>query len=212
MQVRVLVGAGLVIAAAAVAVALSESKERLAGSNNLSAPQFVATVPAGGQACQGGEFVPGEAARLRLLVGTFTKPTPPLEVAIRAPGRDPLRGRLAGGGAEGYVEVPLDRTTSPVAGATVCVRNAGARRIVIGGFPTEPEIAAGIGRRRAAGKMRLEYLRPGRESWWALAPTVAHRFGLGKADFLGDWTLAAAAVLLLSAWVLAVRLLVRPRP
>lgn len=93
----------------------------------------------------------------------------------------------------------------------MCVRNGGGRRIVIAGFPTRRAIAALVGGRRAGGKMRFEYIRPGRESWWALAPTVAHRFGVGKAGFIGDWTLTAAAILLLVAWLAAVRLLVRPR-
>jgi hypothetical protein len=211
MRVRVLVGAALALVLAAVAVALSESKERLAGTNDLRAAEFVATLPAGARACQAGEFVPGDGARLRLLVGTYERPVPPLEVEIRSPAGSRLRGKLPGGAREGYVEVPLERTTTPVSGATVCVRNGGDHRIVIAGFRTSRRVVAVVGGRRARGNMRFEYMRPGRESWWALAPTVAHRFGLGKAGFMGDWTLAAAAVLLLLAWIAAIRLLVTPR-
>jgi hypothetical protein len=59
------------------------------------------------------------------------------------------------------------------------------------------------------GRISLLYLRAGSETWWQLLPTLARRFGLGKASFFGAWTLPLAALLLLGVWVSAVRLLLR---
>jgi len=59
------------------------------------------------------------------------------------------------------------------------------------------------------GRISVVYLRPGSESWWQLLPTLSQRFGLGKASFFGDWTLATVALLLLGVWVGTVRLLRR---
>jgi hypothetical protein len=209
MRVRVLVGAALVVVVIGVAAALSESKQRLAGSNNVPPSHFVVTVPRGGEACQPGEFVPADSRELRLMVGTYHRPVPRLEVELRAPGAPAVHGVLPAGRTEGWVEIPLERTTGAAPGATLCLRNGGAHRIVVAGTHTGP--FARVGRRRSAGRMRIEYLRPGRESWWALVPTIEHRFGLGKAGFVGGWTLAAVALVLLAAWIGAIWLVVRPR-
>jgi hypothetical protein len=57
------------------------------------------------------------------------------------------------------------------------------------------------------GRIDVVYLRPGRESWWQLLPTLDQRFGLGKASFFGGWTLPALALALLCVWIAAARLL-----
>jgi hypothetical protein len=57
--------------------------------------------------------------------------------------------------------------------------------------------------------MAVVYLRPGRESWWQLLPTLSRRMGFGKALFFGTWTLPVAALLLLGLWIAVGRLLLR---
>ena len=61
----------------------------------------------------------------------------------------------------------------------------------------------------AQGRVRFEWIRPGSESWFALLPTIAHRFGLGRATVAGSLLLPLAALVLLAAWAAAVRLLLR---
>ena len=51
----------------------------------------------------------------------------------------------------------------------------------------------------AGGRIRLEWLRAGEESWFARLPTVAHRFGLGKGIAIGSWLLVLAGVVLVGA-------------
>ena len=86
----------------------------------------------------------------------------------------------------------------------------GSSPVVIGGEagPVDPS-AELIDGRQQPGRISLSYLRRGSESWWQLLPTLSHRFGLGKASLVGDWTLPVAALLLLGVWAAAVRLLIR---
>ncbi len=57
--------------------------------------------------------------------------------------------------------------------------------------------------------MRFEWMRPGSESWFELLPTIAHRFALGRANLAGSLLLPFVALLLLAAWAVAVRLVLR---
>jgi hypothetical protein len=61
----------------------------------------------------------------------------------------------------------------------------------------------------AAGRVRLEWERGGDESWLAIVPTVAHRFGLGKPNAFGSVLLVLALLLVVAAWVVAGRALAR---
>jgi hypothetical protein len=61
----------------------------------------------------------------------------------------------------------------------------------------------------AAGRVRLEWLRPGSESWLEVLPTVAHRFALGRWNPAGTLLLPALALLLVAAWIGAARLVLR---
>jgi hypothetical protein len=91
------------------------------------------------------------------------------------------------------VTIPIERVEDTTNDVEVCVESGPGRRIVLYG---------------QGGAVRFQWLREGRESWVATIPTIAHRFGLGKA-ISGAWLLAFAAALLLAAWVLALRLLTR---
>ena len=57
---------------------------------------------------------------------------------------------------------------------------------------------------RLAGDVRLEWLRPGSESWLEILPTVDRRFGYGKANAFGAWLLPIAGLVLAlaGAWLL----------
>jgi hypothetical protein len=92
----------------------------------------------------------------------------------------------------------------------MCLRVSGALPVVLGGeggsITSNSELVNG---HRQPGRISLIYLRPGDESWWQLLPTLARRFGLGKASFFGEWTLPLLAVLLLCVWVATARLLTR---
>jgi hypothetical protein len=98
------------------------------------------------------------------------------------------------GGDEGYVEVPVQRVEEAVPGAQICISVGASGRTVIYGF---------------AERVRLEWLRPEDESWFALLPTVAHRFSLGRANLLGSLLLPFVGLLVIGASAVAIRVCLR---
>ena len=94
-------------------------------------------------------------------------PTPGLPSLVRAVARTLTRGRLRAGRAEGHVTIPIERWTSAAGrgGLHRGARSGSARRTVP---------------RRTLGQVRFERSRQGEETWPALVPTVADRFGLAK--------------------------------
>jgi hypothetical protein len=196
MAVRFALAAGLVLLLAAVGVTLTHSAPRPAGSNHVPEVEEAAKLErGGGRHCQDGETIPADAAALRLLVGTYGRPVPEVRLsARRASGERVTAGERPAGGNEGHVEIPVERVEDSVSRARVCVRVGGPGRSVLYG---------------AGGRVRLEWMRRGKESWFQLLPTVAHRFGLGRASLAGSLLLPFAALLLLTAWAMVIRLVLR---
>ncbi len=73
------------------------------------------------------------------------------------------------------------------------------------GRTTPPAEATFGGTKPLPGRISIEYLQPGRRSWWSLALSVARRLGLGRAAAgTGNALLVLAlalAVLTLSSWL-----------
>jgi hypothetical protein len=188
------VAAGSLILIAALALVLTDSKQRESGSNNVAELEPVAEIQGSGMRCQRRAPLPADTAAVRILLGTYGAPTPDLEVTATSAGRPIASGILPGGGREGHVDVPLAPVVHQPRTARVCVRIEGDGRTVLYG---------------SSGIVRLEWLRPGRETWLDLAPAVARRFGYGKANAFGAWLLPIAGLVLALAWLLAARILVR---
>jgi hypothetical protein len=210
VRVRVVLAIALLLTAGALALDMSGRAPRTAGSDHVNPLTFAATVPGGHELCQPEIVLPPEAASVSMLVGTFGRPVPALAVRFTdARGALVAHGSLSAGGHEGPVIVPLVRRRGPAAAGTLCITVAGRTNIVLGGEAVPPGASSvRIDSRVAPGRIDVSYLRPGRESWWHLLPTVDERFGLGKASFFGDWTLPVAALLLAGVWAYAVWLLV----
>jgi hypothetical protein len=197
MRIGAVLAAGLVTIAAGLALVLLDSKPRQAGTNYVpEAAEAVTLDRANDTHCQDGQLVPGDAAALRLLIGTDERLSPELGVTVRAGGATITTGRLRRR-PPGRVVVPIDPVDDAQLDAEVCIE---ARRLqkdsraVLYGSP---------------GRVRLEWLREDDESWFELLGTVAHRFGLGKPFVSGAWVLALAFVLLALIWFLALRLVLR---
>jgi hypothetical protein len=193
--------AGVAVLAAVVLLAVRPAT-RLQGTNNVDAQAFVAIVRGQHRFCQPDELIPAGTAAVRLRIGTYGPPGPALHVWFRNPGRlarIATEGRLAAGWTQGDVVVPV-RTVRRATRTRFCLRAATPHRLALAGQPLPGH--------PAEGPVRIEYLRPGRESYVSLFPDIARRFGRGKASWAGSWTLALAAVLVLSALLLAGRALV----
>ena len=211
MRVRLLLGVALLAVTGALVLDMSGRASRQAGSDHISPAVFAATVPAGGLVCQPAPFLPDDAARAQILIGTYGHPVPALRLSlVDAAGSKVASGQVPPGAHEGEVSIALNRVHGAQAAASVCLRIGATTKVALGGEggPVNPtsELVNGAPQ---PGRISLIYLRHGKESWWQLLPTLSRRFGLGKASFFGDWTLALCALLLLGVWVATVRLLIR---
>ena len=195
MRVAAAVAAGAVALLAVLALVLTDSKPRQSGSNYVAELEPVAQVEGDGARCQRGVVLPADTASVRLLLGTYGRPTPTIVVRASDGGRTLTEGTLRGGGREGHVTVPLDPPVdSQTRARRVCVRVEGSGPTVLYG---------------SGGTVRLEFVRPGSESWLDILPVVARRFGYGKANPFGSALIWVAGLVLLLAWIAAGRVLVR---
>jgi hypothetical protein len=211
VRVRVVLAVALALVIGALALDMSGRAPRTAGSDHTAPVGFIATLLGARELCQPQMTLPSDAASVQVLIGTYGLPVPELSVRfLGAGGRVLTGGRLAAGAVQGDVSIPVSYPHGPDTESTMCVRVGGHKRMVLGGnVATAGPSSEEVGGRPEAGRISVEYLRPDRESWWQLLPTLSRRFGLGKSPLFGDWTLAAVALLLLGVWVFTVRLLAR---
>lgn len=211
MRLRVALAAALLCVIGALALDMSGSAPRLSGTNHVNPLAFVVTVPPGGRLCQPAVALPPDTGSVKLLIASYGRPLPTISALLTGEDGERLAsGELARGRKQGYVTIPLEPVRQRVRAGTLCIRFGGTSKLAFGGVG-EPENAASVrvNGHIAEAKVSLYYLRPGSESWWELLPTLAQRFGFGKAAFFGSWTLPLVAFLLLATWVATIRLLVK---
>ena len=106
----------------------------------------------------------------------------------------------------GAITVPLSGSPNRDLGSvTVCLRNASNAAIRVAGS-AGPLVGTRIDEKNVEGAVALEYVREGRESWLALAPTMARRFGLAKASWVGPWTFWLVLTAFVILWTAAIGL------
>jgi hypothetical protein len=197
--VRVALGCGLAAIAVAVAATLSRAPLVVAGTNAIPAKTIVAATKGGVSSCQNGEVLPRGTTAVRLWMTGNTKPGVHVEALS---GLQVVTSGSQGGGWLGKViTVPVARVPRTIRDVQLCFTIDRAVEVVdlLGG----PVRHAAHG--ESTGKMRIEYLRPDPRSWWSLAGSVAHRFGLGRAPAGGEVFLIPLALMalvaVLAAWI-----------
>jgi hypothetical protein len=198
----------LAIAVAGVAI-LARSEPRRSGTNLISNSGFVVPLAPGQQLCEPGELLPGDTGALRLAADSGAYPGPRLRASILAPQGVVSSGELKPGWRSGVIRIPLRRVARTLPSATLCLNNLGSRAVLFGGsVPASGFVIEDAGK-QLGGRLRIEYMRPGSESWLQLLPTLVHRFSLAKSDFVRHWAWIAVLVLMLLAIGLAVRTALR---
>jgi hypothetical protein len=212
MRVRIALALALLAVTAALLVDMSGRAPRISGTDHVSPVHFVAGVPSRGVLCQPGMVLPDDTHSLEVLIGTYGHPVPAIAVSFaNARGVKRATGSLPAGAREGYVRIPIAYSNGDAVPGTLCLKlGKSAHEVVFGGEPVTPGSASEqVDHSPQGGRIAVVYMRGGRESWWQLLGVLDRRFGLGKASLFGDWTLPAAAALLLAVWIAAVRVLAR---
>jgi hypothetical protein len=198
---------GLLAIAAAGLTVLLQSSPRRAGTNLTSDVGLAIHLPPGQALCEPGELIPEDTAALALHAGAGGHPAPALNVVVRGPHGVLSTGSLAAGWRPGAIRIPLRRLTQTVGNATVCVNNAGSSEVDFGGS-VPSGFAIDLAGKPLLGRLRIEYMRPGSETWLQFAPALVRRFSLAKSDLLRHWEWAAVLILMFAAVGLAARTIV----
>jgi hypothetical protein len=204
---RHVVAAGLTGLLVALGVLLAQQEPRRSGSDLTLNGAFVVVLNGGQQACQDQELLPADTSALRLTIGTYGAAGQPLRVSVSgAHGEALTSGGLAAGWRQGVVRIPVAHVSRASDSARLCLSNEGSKPIALAGNYPDPgytmQVAGSTSQER---RLRVDYLRPGRESWFELLPTLIYRFSLGKAGFVRHWAWIAVLALMLAAVTLAVR-------
>jgi hypothetical protein len=201
----------LVVSAIALAIALvallSRSPPVVAGSNGVPDTGHAELDLGRGDTstCQPVGTVPQGTSAIRVSIGAGAGPK--VRMQVLSEGHIATQGELpAGWGLEAAADVPVEPLRHELHNALVCVGL---------GPNTGPLDALGLPRQDPSEHtllseidLRVEFLRHGSNSWWSLASSTAHRFGLGRA-VSGTWLAFLALLLMISAGALSLRLLLR---
>ena len=200
--------AAILAALAVLALAASATLrgERLAFTLGVTSGGPVAVVEPGSRVCQRDVIVPqgGGFDRVRLSLGTYQRPGPPVDLIVRDAGGATLaRGALRGG----YPDIAQAPSHSVRVGEVgderridVCVANEGSRRVAVYGN-------AGIASQTSSAELDgqpQEYdlnlaFETRERSIAALWPAMADRAALFRAAWVGPWTYLVLALLVLVA-------------
>lgn len=207
--VALVLAIGLLATAVAGVAILARSEPRRSGTNLIADSGFVIPLAPGQQLCEPGELLPGDTGGLRLAADSGASAGPRLTAHIFSARGAVSSGVLAPGWHSGAVLIPIRRVARTLASAIVCLRNAGSRPVSFGGSAPASGFVIELAGKPFGGRLRIEYMRPGSESWFSLLPTLVHRFSLAKSDIVRHWAWVAVLVLMLLAIALAGRTMLR---
>jgi hypothetical protein len=207
-SVKAALAAGLGVTAIAAALTLTQAPASVARSNLVAEEGVVAATAGGVSACQVAEELPRSVSAIRLSLQATIGPRVTVEVLA---GEEVLtRGTRGAGWTAGAVTVPVSSPLRAGADTTICFTLGPARGPIsaYGGIaPAALRLHDGDGS-PFAGRMKVEYLRPGSSSWWSQILSVARRMGLGHAGG-GTWLAVLAAALAMTLVALASWLVVK---
>ncbi|HTD07938.1 MAG TPA: hypothetical protein VK680_03515 [Solirubrobacteraceae bacterium] len=207
VRVKVIVGAGLLLGLAAIAITLSRSPIAVAGVNTSQEAPIGEPQP-GSTYCQPHEVLPRDISAIRLRSYAFLGPRVTLTVSAR--GRLVARGERGSGWTGGVVTIPVKRLSTVRSGLDLCFTffTNGDESVGLFGESTAGALAARGPSGSLPGRVRVEYLRASGSSWWSLAPEVARRMGLGHAPS-GTWSVLLAVALMVGVCGLCARVILR---
>lgn len=207
-SVKIALGAGLTLIALALLATLLGSPMSIASTNKVRGAEApLAEATHGTSYCQSGEILPNGTSAIRVWIDAAAGPL--VHLVVSAHGQTITGGTRGSNWIGSSVTVPVRPLAHAVSGTTVCVSfSLRDERIIAQGRVSTPAVAAREGSRPLAGRIFIDYLRPGTRSWLSMVIEVARRMGLGRTA-AGTWVALAALALMATALALASRLLLR---
>ena len=175
--------------AAGIALVAAADERELAFKSNVRPASVVAVVRPGEEACQRQLQASARFDEVEVPLATGPRPASPLVVTVRDErGRPLARGRLPARD-DGPVRARVAPAVETGRFISVCLRNAGPRRIgIYGGPDREAPGRAWVGERPTSGDMRLVFLRSEPSSALSLVPAMFDRASLLRPEPVGPWT------------------------
>lgn len=208
-DVKIALVAGLALLVIAVGLALLHSPMSVAGTNRTpsNSEVSIASTTRGASYCQAGETLPQRTSAIRISLGASIGPR--VRVLVSSGGRPITSGEQGSAWTGAVVTIPVKPLPRTVSDVTVCVSfRLRHETLDLAGKPTPNTIAAHDGPRALAGRMWIQYLRPGTRSWASLVPSIMHHMGLGRATG-GPGIVLLAFALFVAVAALASKLLVK---
>ena len=186
---RVALALALAVVVVAVGLQLAHETVRAAAFNGFEPRGFVVNTKGPQNVCQHRETLHAGTASLRVTIGTFDRPGPPVDVQWLKDGRVLARGRLDGGWSGGVVRIPLDEPPSTTTGdASVCFQADAARgRLAWGGEETSYEIGVTVDGTPFGARLSIVSELSGSRSLFSMFGRAADRYPAGNAAWLGPW-------------------------
>jgi hypothetical protein len=207
VRVKLALVAGMLLIAAAAGAALTRVPPTVSRRNAPPTHAYLVSTSDPTGACQTGEALPADTSAIRL--GLTAILGPEVTVSVFSGSRLVAAGTQAPGWEGGSVTIPLKPLARAFAPVRVCLRMRQMNGTVsMLGWRTRHDVAAVAEGKPLPGRMHIEYLRPGRASWWSMARSAARRLGFGHA-LTGPWNALLAMVLAASLIVLSSWLIVR---
>jgi hypothetical protein len=207
-SVKTALAAGFGATAIAAGVTLTQAPATVVRSNSVPEEGVIASIAGDTRACQADEALPRAISAIRLSLQATIGPR--ITVEALAGGAALTHGTRGSGWTAGAVTVPVSAPEHSVEDATICY-TLGPTRGPVEAYGEEAPAAVALyssAGQAFAGRMKIEYLRPGASSWWSRIRSIARRMGFGHA-LSGTWLALLAAGIALSALTLASWLVIR---
>jgi hypothetical protein len=179
-HVAIVVVAGLTLMAIAFGLTLAGSPIVVVGKNSVEHYEEIGPIRGPSTVCQDGEVLPRGTSAIQFALYAIYGPR--LKVTASSNGRILTKGERGSGWIGETVTVPVNHITRNVSGVKICATLGHTDEdIGVSGDKTPTAAVATNGTRKLAGRMKIEYLHSGRQSWWSLASWVAGHMGVLRA-------------------------------
>jgi hypothetical protein len=200
--------ASLILIAVGCLAVMAQRERHALGSNWVRPVTFETELAPGERLCQPGAQLPAGTGGVGLRLRTFERPGPGLRLTIRAPGEAAVRGGLARGWRQGDVVVPIPELGAERRDARICLEQDGPGRLAIAGGSGVGDDARRDGK-SIDGLIRLEYVEPEPETWFAVIPDIPDRIADARDALPAEASLPLFALLAVGVLGGALLLVVR---